>query len=186
MISRAIRMISRKTLITLAIAMLSVTTLWAGQWTALGPDGGDVRSLNFDPKNPDRIYLGTSTGTLFLSNDGGHNWSRLAHLGGDDNVLDHIAIDPQNPKHIYVSAWSVENQQAGDVYRSHDGGNNWEALPGVHGKSVRAMAISASDSKVLVVGALDGVFRTKNGGNSWERISPAEQAETKEYRVDRG
>ena len=179
MISRAIRMISRKTLITLAVAMVSVTTLWAGQWTSLGPDGGDVRSLNFDPKNPDRIYLGTSTGSLFLSNDAGHNWTRLAHLGGDDNVLDHITIDPQNPKHIYVSAWSVENQQSGDVYRSHDGGNNWEALPGMHGKSVRAMAISASDSKILVVGALDGVFRTRNGGDSWERISPASLAEVK-------
>ena len=152
--------------------MFSVTTLWSGQWTALGPDGGDVRSLNFDPKNPDRIYLGTSTGTLFVSADGGHSWARLAHLGGDDDVLDHITIDPQNPKHIFVSAWSVENQQAGDVYRSHDGGNNWDALPGMHGKSVRAMAISASDSQVMVAGALDGVFRTRNGGNSWEKISP--------------
>src|SRR5579862_2241260 len=165
-------MISRKLLIALAVAMLSVTTLWAGQWTALGPDGGDVRSLGFDPQNPDRIYLGTSTGTLFLSSDGGHNWSRLAHLGDDDNVLDHIAIDPQNPKHIYVSAWSVENQQAGDVYRTHDGGNNWDVLADMHGKSVRAMAISASDSKILVVGALDGVYRSRNGGNSWEKISP--------------
>jgi photosystem II stability/assembly factor-like uncharacterized protein len=172
MISRAIRMLSRKSLITLVVAMFSVTTLWAGQWTALGPDGGDVRSLNFDPKNPDRIYLGTSTGTLFVSADGGHSWARLAHLGGDDDVLDHITIDPQNPKHIFVSAWSVENQQAGDVYRSHDGGNNWDALPGMHGKSVRAMAISASDSQVMVAGALDGVFRTRNGGNSWEKISP--------------
>jgi photosystem II stability/assembly factor-like uncharacterized protein len=173
MISQGIRMLGRKTLIVLAVAMVSVSTLWAGQWTSLGPDGGDVRSLNFDPKNPDRIYLGTSTGTLFLSNDGGHNWTRLAHLGGDDNVLDHITIDPQNPKHIYVSAWSVENQQAGDVYRTHDGGNNWDILADMHGKSVRAMAISASDSKVLVVGALDGVYRSKNGGNSWEKISPA-------------
>ena len=159
--------------------MLSVTTLWAGQWTALGPDGGDVRSLSVDPQNPDRIYLGTGTGTLFLSSDGGHNWSRLAHLGDDDNVLDHIVIDPQNPKHIYVSAWSVVNQQAGDVYRSHDGGNNWEALPGVHGKSVRALAIAPYDSKVLVIGALDGVFRSKNGGNSWERISAPSQTELK-------
>ena len=179
MISRKIRLNSCKWLITLTIAMLSVSALWAGQWTALGPDGGDVRSLSYDPQNPDRIYLGTSTGTLFLSADGGHNWSRLAHLGGDDNVLDHIVVDPQNPKHIYVSAWSVVNQQAGDVFRSHDGGNNWEALPGVHGKSVRAMAIAPYDSKVLVIGALDGVFRSKNGGNSWEQISPASQAELK-------
>ncbi len=177
--SRKIRLTSCKCLIALAIVMLSTSALWAGQWTALGPDGGDVRSLSYDPQNPDRIYLGTSTGTLFLSADGGHNWSRLAHLGGDDNVLDHIVIDPQNPKHIYVSAWSVVNQQAGDVFRSRDGGNNWEALPGVHGKSVRAMAIAPYDSKVLVIGALDGVFRSKNGGNSWEQISPASQAELK-------
>ncbi len=179
MISRKIRLNSCKWLITLAIVALSTSALWAGQWTALGPDGGDVRSLSYDPQNPDRIYLGTSTGTLFLSSDGGHHWSRLAHLGGDDNVLDHIVIDPQNPKHIYVSAWSVVNQRAGDVFRSHDGGNNWEALPGVHGKSVRALAIAPYDSKVLVIGALDGVFRSKNGGNSWERISPASQTELK-------
>jgi photosystem II stability/assembly factor-like uncharacterized protein len=178
MISHAIRLISRKSLITLVVAMFSVTALWAGQWTALGPDGGDVRSLAHDPRNPDRIYLGTSTGTLFLSTDGGHNWSRLARLG-DDNVLDHIAIDPQNPKHIYVSAWSVVDQQAGDIFRSHDAGEKWEALPGMHGKSVRALAIAASDSRILVAGALDGVFQSKNGGNSWERISPSSRAEIK-------
>src|ERR1700730_7793234 len=120
MISRAILRISLKPLIMLILAMAPVTSLWAGQWTALGPDGGDVRSLAHDPRNPDRIYLGTSTGTLFLSTDGGHNCLRLARLGDDDNVLDHIAIDPQNPKHIYVSAWSVVNQQAGDIFRSHD------------------------------------------------------------------
>ena len=41
MISRTVRLASRKLLIVLAIAMLSVSAR-AGQWTALGPDGGDV------------------------------------------------------------------------------------------------------------------------------------------------
>jgi photosystem II stability/assembly factor-like uncharacterized protein len=179
MFSHAIRLISRKSLITLTFCLLSVAALWAGQWNTLGPDGGDVRSLAHDPRNPDRIYLGTSTGTLFVSGDGGHNWSRLAHLGGDDNVLDHIVIDPQNPKHIYVSAWNVANQQAGDVFRSHDGGENWETLAGMHGKSVRALALAPSDSRILVAGALDGVFRSRNGGNSWEQMSPLGHAELK-------
>src|ERR1700729_3649799 len=99
-------MISRKLLIALAIAMLSVTTLWAGQWTALGPDGGDVRSLAYDPQNPDHIFLGTSTGTLFSSTDGGKNWARFAHLGsGDDYVIDHLAIDPQSPNKMFAAAW---------------------------------------------------------------------------------
>ena len=161
------------------LVVVAGSTAWAGQWTVLGPDGGDVRSLSVDPHNPGHVFLGTSTGSIFVSDDGGHNWARFAHLGGDDYVLDHILIDPQNPKHMFVSAWSVENQQAGDIFRSHDGGKNWEALEGMRGKSVRAMAISASDPKVLVAGALDGVFRSKDGGNRWERISPPNHAEIK-------
>jgi photosystem II stability/assembly factor-like uncharacterized protein len=147
----------------------------ARQWAVLGPDGGDVRSLAYDPHDPNRVFLGTSTGVIFVSEDGGHNWSRFAKLGsGDDYVLDHIAIDPNNSKTIFVSAWSVQDQSAGDIFRTHNGGKDWEALPGMHGKSVRAMALSASDSKVVVAGALDGVYRSTNGGKDWQRISSSD------------
>jgi len=134
-----------------------------------------VRSLAYDPHDPNRVFLGTSTGVIFVSEDGGHNWSRFAKLGtGDDYVLDHIAIDPNNSKTIFVSAWSVQDQSAGEIFRTHSGGKDWEALPGMHGKSVRAMALSASDPKVVVAGALDGVYRSTNGGNNWQRISSSD------------
>ncbi len=161
-----------KLLIALSVVLLCASA-WAGQWTALGPDGGDVRSLTYDPKNPDHIFLGTSTGTIFSSNDGGHSWARFAHLGsGDDYVIDHIALDPKNSDRMFVAVWSVENQQAGDLYRSRDGGQSWEVTPAMHGKSIRAFSIAASDSNVLVAGALDGVFRSKDDGKNWEKISP--------------
>jgi photosystem II stability/assembly factor-like uncharacterized protein len=176
-------MISRnpfgKYLILLTIALLC-GTLWAGQWTALGPDGGDVRSLAHDPHNPDQIYLGTSTGALFISRDGGQNWSRQAHLGTDDDfVLDHIIVSPHDSKTIYVSAWSAHSQEIGELFRTRNGGKDWETLPAMHNKSIRALAMSASDPKVLVTGALDGVFRSRDGGNSFERLSPANHAEIK-------
>ena len=161
-----------KLLMWLLLASICAFGSGARQWSVLGPDGGDVRSLAYDPHNPDRVFLGTSTGVIFVSDDGGHNWSRFAKLGaGDDYVLDHMAFDPQNSKNIFVSAWSVQDQNAGDIFRTRNGGKDWEALPGMHGKSVRAMAVSASDNKVIVAGALDGVYRSNDGGNNWQRIS---------------
>jgi photosystem II stability/assembly factor-like uncharacterized protein len=115
---------------------------------------------------------------MFASNDAGRTWSRLARLG-DDYVLDHIAIDPQDSNRIYVSAWSVSSQQIGEIFRTRDGGRNWENLPAMHGNSIRALAMYKGNSNVLVAGALNGVFRTKDGGNNWERLSPANSSDLK-------
>jgi photosystem II stability/assembly factor-like uncharacterized protein len=175
-----LKAITGKLLIVLAITMACSMSLWAGRWAVLGPDGGDVRSLAYDPHNPDRIFLGTSTGVIFVSNNGGQDWSRFAHLGtGDEYVVDHIALNPQNPKLMFVSAWSAQSQQMGDVFRSTDGGKNWQTLPAMHGKSIRAMAMAVSNPNILVAGALDGVFRSKDAGDSWERMSPANHADIK-------
>jgi photosystem II stability/assembly factor-like uncharacterized protein len=152
----------------------------ASDWRLIGPEGGDVRSLAYDPANPSHILLGTSAGQMFLSQDGGSSWALFAHLGqGDDYVLDHIIFDPSHPATIYVAAWSLYNSDEGDVFRSDDSGRTWHALAGVHGKSIRALAMAPSDPNLLILGALDGVFRSRNGGQSWERISPENHAEIK-------
>jgi len=155
----------------LCFTVLLCANAWGGQWVALGPDGGDVRSLAYDPRNPDHIFLGTSTGTIFQSSDLGHSWIRFTHFAGHDYVIDHILIDPGNSQHIYVGAWSLDNRRGGELFRSYDGGKSWRISSEMHGKSIRAMAVSISDPNVLVVGALDGVFRTKDGGQHWQNIS---------------
>lgn len=164
--------------LVLAAALL-LSAAAVAQWIPIGPDGGDVRSLAADPRQPDRIYLGTSAGQMFVSQDNGNSWTRLAHLGeGNDYVLDHIVVDPSNPRVLYVAAWSVEDN-GGDVFRSDDSGETWHALPGMHGKSIRAFAMSADDSRILVAGALDGVYRSFDAGATWQRVSPPHHAEIK-------
>ncbi len=151
------------------------------QWRTVGPDGGDVRSLAFDPHNPDRVFLGTSASRLYLSTDGGTNWSRYAQLGAaTEMALDHIVFDPADSSIMYVAAWSVQSPHSdGDLFRSRDAGRTWQVLPAMHGKSIRALALAPSDPRILVAGALDGVFRSRDRGDHWERISPAEHREIK-------
>ncbi|PYQ55849.1 MAG: hypothetical protein DMF78_00770, partial [Acidobacteria bacterium] len=63
----------------MAVAVLACPTLATAQtWVPVGPPGGDVRSLAADPRDPHRIYLGTSEGLLYRSEDAGAHWRRLS------------------------------------------------------------------------------------------------------------
>lgn len=150
-------------------------------WQPVGPDGGNVRSLAIDTKNPDRIFLGTSAGNLYLSTDRGASWSRFARPGNSaEMVLDHIVIDPADSRNIFAAAWNAQLPNSdGDLFRSHDAGKTWEIVADLHGKSLRALSIAASNPKILVAGALDGIYRSLDGGHGFERISPPNHAEIK-------
>src|SRR5258708_9591032 len=139
------RNVLRTSLLIIGSRLLSTAVLASGPWQVLGPDGGDARSLAYDAHNPDHILLGTSTGQMFASNDAGRTWSRLARLG-DDYVLDHIAIDPQDSNRIYVSAWSVSSQQVGEIFRTRDDRRNWAHFPAMPRNSLRAFRMYQRNS----------------------------------------
>ena len=52
----------------------------AADWRMIGPDGGNVRSLAYDPSNPGHVLLSTSAGQMFSSNDGGASWELFANF----------------------------------------------------------------------------------------------------------
>jgi len=159
--------------LVVCVGLLFPISSLAADWQLIGPEGGNVRSLAYDPGNPNRMVLGTSAGQLFTSEDGGNSWAFFVHLGpSDDYVFDHVIFDPTNPNTIYAGAWGLFGDNDGGVFRSDDGGHTWRELMGAHGKSIRALAMAPSDHNTLVIGAVTGVFRSRDGGETWERISP--------------
>ncbi len=172
---------------TFALAVALFVSLGAGRaaasdWTLIGPDGGNVRSLAYDPSDPTHLLLGTSAAQLFVSHDGGNTWAPFAHLGeGDSLVIDHVVFDPTNTKTIYAAGWGLYHDDEGGVFRSDDGGVTWQELPGAHGKSIRALAMAPSDHNTLVIGALDGVFWSRDAGATWQRMTPENPDVTVNY-----
>ncbi len=154
------------------LALLLNVSAAQSPWLPYGPDGGDARAFASDPKDHDHVYLGTVSGTIYDSHDGGHTWKRLARVGKrDDLVLDNIVVDATNPNHVLVGGWVLSHVDGG-LYVSNDGGTTWTANEQLQGHSIRALAASPSDPKTLVLGALDGVYRSADGGTTWSLISP--------------
>lgn len=167
--------------ISMSFAMVCVVLasndLSAEQWTPTGPEGGEVRSLAYDPAHPESVFLGTSSGQLFCSSDTGRTWSRCGRLGsGEDYVIDHVLLDPHDSNSVYASVWNVNRPLRGELFHSSDGGKNWSTVSGLRGKSIRCIAAVESHPGLFLVGSLDGVFRSTNGGRTWSKISNSRPA----------
>ena len=144
----------------------------AATWLPFGPDGGDARALAADPQDASHLYLGAVNGWIYESHNRGQDWKRLARVGDrDDLVLDSIVLDKSNPKHIIVGAWVLGSVDGG-LYSSDDGGVTWTSDSDMKGQSIRALAASSSDPKLLVAGTLLGVYRSTDSGIHWKLISP--------------
>ncbi len=161
-------------------AALLTASLHAAPWLALGPDGGDARRLAPDPHDPRHLFLGAVDGWIYESHTAGESWQRLAQVGQrDDLVLDSIVVDPSNARHLIVGAWVLDHPDGG-IFISNDAGLHWTSQAEMRGQSVRALAISAVNPKIVVAGSLQGVFRSQDGGGHWMQISPPDSKEIHE------
>ena len=151
-------------------------------WKPLGPDGGDVRTLASDPTRPNFVYLGTTDGHVFGSQDGGRRWQLLGLAGAAHNaIVTAILVDSRDSDVLLASIWTREKQgEGGGIYRSTDRGRSWHPA-GLAGHAVRAFVAAPSDPDTLVAGALDGVFRSRDAGKTWEMITPANDPELRNF-----
>lgn len=157
----------RKLLIFLTIAFVA-TPVFA-QWRRAGLHGADVRALIVDPSHPDTLFLGTSGGEVYVSNDGAKNWLRPRNGAPFPGyVVDNLVIDRKG--NLWAAAWGLWG--GGVIAVSSDGGRSWVRRDsGLEDFSVRAIAVDPKDEHFLVAGGLTGVYRSADAGKSWTKIS---------------
>jgi photosystem II stability/assembly factor-like uncharacterized protein len=155
-------------------------------WQMTGPFGGDVTALSIDPRNADRILLGTSDGQIFRSTDGGEIWKRIRPgIKASGFMLTVILFDSERPNMIYAGVKAVTPQaevtRGGNIFISEDSGENWREIEGMRGRAVRGLVQSTKDANVLVAAALDGIYRTLDRGLTWKRITPENDQELRGF-----
>jgi photosystem II stability/assembly factor-like uncharacterized protein len=106
---------------------------------------------------------------LFRSDDGGHNWRKVAseNIGNRPFYYSDIFVDPKNENRIY-NLYSL-------VSRSEDGGRTFRTLlpysaGGVH-PDHHAFWISRDDPDYLIDGNDGGLNISRDGGKTWHFIN---------------
>jgi photosystem II stability/assembly factor-like uncharacterized protein len=107
--------------------------------------------IAMDPTNPRILFAGTwqleihtwgrtsggPGGGLHLSRDGGESWTRLEGNGLPTKPVGKVAVAvaPSSPRRIYALfetgdgiPWDGEPTESGQLWRSEDGGRNWELI----------------------------------------------------------
>ncbi len=164
-------------------------------WRAEGPNSGAQGSsglgrLNcvaIHPREPNTIFVGSPSGGLWKSTNGGNTWrtttDKLPSLGVSD-----IAIDRQNPNIMYIATGDGELASSLSVYGNHywghtksigvwkstDGGETWSPT-GLQWRpeqvfQIRRLLIDPRNSQRLVAATSDGIYKTTNGGNTWSIV----------------
>lgn len=164
-------------------------------WTNMGLSASRVLSeVVVHPTNSSIVYA-SSMGIpferdqnrgLYRSMDAGQNWEQILFVSDSTGIIE-IQMDPFNPDVIYASGWDrVRNNQeslingvGAKVYKSLDGGDNWETLEGglPTGPFSRTGLAHSHITEDLVyamyVGTdqrLYGVFKSEDAGMSWDSI----------------
>lgn len=159
--------------------------------------GGSIGAVAVSESDPNIIYVGEGEQTLrgnvssgkglWKSMDAGETWQ---FIGLDDS--EHIArirIHPKNPDIVYVAAignlWKPNKTRG--VYRSTDGGKNWEQVLYVSDKAGAGdLIMDPNNSRILYAatwemkrngyrmdsgGPDSKMFKSTDGGDTWTDIS---------------
>lgn len=159
-------------------------TFSAVEWEFIGPTniGGRVVDIEFNPLIPNIVYAAAATGGVFKSTDMGANWVPIFDEQAVLTIGD-IGIDPINPDIIYIGTGEANgghnNFPGGGVYKSFDGGLNWQFLGLEKTASIGRIRVHPSNPQRVFVAAVGsyfapnperGVFRSDDGGLTWSKV----------------
>lgn len=150
-------------------------------WTWLGPGnvGGRVRAISPHPTTPDELLIGSVSGGIWRTIDGGASWTPLS------DFLPNVAVscvvrDPSNANVIYACTgegfFNFDAVRGLGIFKSTDNGNTWAQMTSTNPTTaggdwlnVNRLAINPTNPQIMLAATNGGAYRSADGGASWIR-----------------
>jgi photosystem II stability/assembly factor-like uncharacterized protein len=131
-------------------------------------DYGTLTTISPAPKSTGTIYAGTDNGALWYTHSGGGltGWTQATDPDLPTSWITRLQVDPKNPMVAYATYSGLRaGEKAAYVFRTKDGGANWDNISGDLPK-IQVSDINVIGDK-LVVGTDVGVYATRDQGAHW-------------------
>jgi len=155
-------------------------------WVSVGPVniGGRIADVACHPTDPAVVYLGTASGGVWKTTNGGTSW---APLFDEESTLSIgcVTLDPSDPDVVYVGT-GEPNGGGGSVtyggtglFRSTNAGATWTNLGLAATRFIARVVVDPADPDRILVAALGsmwttgpdrGVYRSTDGGTSFQPV----------------
>src|SRR3984957_10555713 len=154
------------------------------KFRSIGPAvaSGRVMSIAVNPRNKFEYYVGVASGGVWKTVNDGTTWTPVFDGGGSYSI-GWVTLDPNDPSVLWVGSGESNSQRSvsyGDgVYRSDDGGKNWQNLGLKKSEHIGRVVVDPRDSKVVCVAAEGplwgpggdrGLYKTTDGGKNWKAV----------------
>ena len=133
----------------------------------------DIHGMAMSGGDSKRAYF-SSPDEIFYTEDTGESWQSLVKTEQFPmNYFRDIAVNPSDPRVIFVATGVAAIGNTGSVERSRDGGKTWEdlQLPQEPNSTMWKIALNQADPDRVLAGTLFGeVYTSGDGGDSWQKI----------------
>src|SRR6201997_5053311 len=163
---------------------MSADTFAGLKFRLIGPAlaSGRVVSIAVNPKNKKEYYVGVASGGVWKTVNDGTTWTPVFDGEGSYSI-GWVTLDPNDSAVVWVGAGESNSQRSvgyGDgIYRSDDGGKNWQNMGLKKSEHIGRVVIDPRDSKVAYVAAEGplwgpggdrGLYKTIDAGKTWKSV----------------
>ena len=156
-----------------------------------------IGAIAIDPRDPDRIFIGTGEAFprntadygdgLWRSEDAGKHWTQLGFA--QSGSIAKIAVSPANSRIVLAAVLGHEFGPGGErgIYRSTDGGSHWKRVLYVNPTTGGSdLAFDPKHPAVVYAGTFDflrlpwtmrsggpgsGLYKSTDAGKTWARLT---------------
>ena len=143
-------------------------------WSQLGPGniGGRIRIIVVHPTDPNIIYIGSVSGGVWKTTNGGSNWFPLKD-NMENLAVCSMVMDPTNSNVLYAGTgegyFNIDAIRGAGIFKTTDAGATWNRLSATNNSNffyVNKLIIDQT-TNTIYAGTRKGLYKSTDGGTSF-------------------